>query len=157
MPTRAFLALSAVFIIAALFLYPFSSHAKPYRGAIELVLIVMISVFLLVRRLASQRIVCNSCFMLARRRTMTTLADGRLICKQCLHRAISDGMQHAIRNLPGAVEAGAFALEQGDARTGEPCRLCSRTLQPVDAVCFWAGGLVHHSCAQLAYRLASHG
>jgi hypothetical protein len=119
-----------------------------------LALVFILIAFLLLRRLAEERIACNSCFVVASKRRMTTLADGRLICKACLKRVMSSTLQRATAKLAGAEEEGTFALEPGDGRIGDRCALCSQKLQPLDSVCARGERLTHLVCAQLARRLS---
>jgi CheY-like chemotaxis protein len=118
-----------------------------------LAVLVILLAFLVIRRLAEERIACNSCLVVVSKRRVTTLADGRLICRECLNKVISSTLQGAISQLPGAQDEGAFALEPNDSRIGEECALCSQMLQPLDPVCAWGDGLSHLVCTQLARRL----
>ena len=109
----------------------------------------------LVRALKLERVACSTCPSIVRRRKVTILADGRLICKQCLHKTISSGIQAAIANLPGAKEYRAFALEPGDRRIGSECAFCGLELGPLDAVCAMTEErLAHLTCTQLARRVS---
>lgn len=119
-----------------------------------LVLVALGVVFVLLRHVTEERITCNSCLKVVRKRRMTTLADGRLICMECLNKVISSGMQNAVAKLPGAKEQGAFALEPGDTRIGNRCPVCGFELKALDAVCGTDQRLSHLSCAQVAHHVA---
>jgi CheY-like chemotaxis protein len=108
----------------------------------------------LIRAFGLERLSCSGCSRVVRRRTMTTLADGKLICKDCLNQTISAGIQKAIGNLPGAKEYRAFALEPNDRNAGALCAFCNRELRPLQSVCNIAGKLSHLTCTRLADRLA---
>lgn len=124
--------------------------------SIALVLVlVLVTAILLIRRLTDQHIPCNSCLAVVSKRTMTHLADGGLICKCCLKRKISSALQLAASRLPGAQKEGVFALELGDKRIGQACAICSQKIHALDEVCESEGVLSHLVCTQLAERLAA--
>jgi hypothetical protein len=65
------------------------------------VLVAAVIAVVLIRRLTEERIACNSCLRVVGKRRMMVLADGRLICKECLNNTISTVMQSAVGNLAG--------------------------------------------------------
>jgi hypothetical protein len=68
------------------------------------VLVGVVIAVVLIRRLSEERIACNSCLRVVSKRRMTVLADGRLICRECLNNTISTVMQSAVGNLAGVGE-----------------------------------------------------
>ena len=70
-------------------------------SALLVVLVAVVIAVVLIRRLGDERIACNSCLRVGSKRRMTVLADGRLICKECLNNTISTVIQGAVANLAG--------------------------------------------------------
>jgi CheY-like chemotaxis protein len=109
----------------------------------------------LIKAFRLEQLSCSGCFSAVRNREITTLADGKLICKDCLNQAISAGIQKATGNLPGAKEYSAFALQPNDRNVGAVCVFCKTELRALEAICNIEGRLSHLICTQLAHRLAS--
>src|SRR5713101_4095673 len=73
----------------------------PRMSTLLAVLVAVVVAVVLIRRLTEERIACNSCLRVVSKRHMTALADGRLICKECLNNTVSTVIQSAVANLAG--------------------------------------------------------
>jgi CheY-like chemotaxis protein len=87
---------------------------------------------------------------------VTTLADGGLICRECLHSRIAIGIQKSVLKLPGGSEFAAFGLEPGHEEIGTKCRICGVALEAVEPVCRINGALSHLVCTQLEHGLTNN-
>jgi CheY-like chemotaxis protein len=106
------------------------------------------------RLLRLDAVPCTACPNVIRRRHATTLANGQLICRECLQTKISLGIQKAFSKVPGASEFAAFALEPGHEEIGTKCVICGVALGPIEPVCRINRALSHLVCSQLEHRLS---
>ena len=111
---------------------------------------------LLLKYLTKEPQLCSMCGRLSHK--TTTLANGRIGCKDCIMSALNTAWDHVDRecqSIEGSSTLPRRVVRHEDPALGHKCPLCGVAFRPLDPICIASDGITHLACWTVAERFAA--